>query len=181
MLQSWRGFSHKDFANTAFPAVSETELRFNENSATIVGTSSEWNPSCAGRENLSNLGKESMTKSLGLVGALYIPFLFGQTTDPISGGAGWVGAGLLGLVLGWLLLVHLPSKDKQQRDLIDTFHQRSDRIATLNATESAAQREAFQGAMDKVVTHCSDEMATIREVFLREIESRIKAAFEKRA
>lgn len=33
--------------------------------------------------------------------------------DPISGGAGWVGAGLLGLVLGWLLLVHLPAKDKQ--------------------------------------------------------------------
>src|SRR5689334_4997153 len=35
------------------------------------------------------------------------------TIDSLSGGAGWFGAGLLGLVLGWLLLVHLPSKDKQ--------------------------------------------------------------------
>ena len=45
--------------------------------------------------------------------------LFTQVADPISGGAGWVGAGLLGLVLGWLLLVHLPSKDKQLKDMIN--------------------------------------------------------------
>jgi hypothetical protein len=39
--------------------------------------------------------------------------LVAQVADPISGGAGWVGAGLLGCVLGWLLFVHLPAKDKQ--------------------------------------------------------------------
>lgn len=42
-----------------------------------------------------------------------------QTPDPISGGAGWVGAGLLGAVLGWLLFFHLPSKDKQLKEFID--------------------------------------------------------------
>ena len=46
--------------------------------------------------------------------------LFAQNVaDPISGGAGWVGAGLLGLVLGWLLLWHLPQKDKQLKEIID--------------------------------------------------------------
>lgn len=35
--------------------------------------------------------------------------LLAQATDPLSGGAGWMGAGLLGLVLAWLLLKHLPT------------------------------------------------------------------------
>jgi len=56
--------------------------------------------------------------------------------DPISGGAGWIGAGLLGAVLCWLLLVHLPAKDKQIRELIDSHlkaekEQRADFHATL--------------------------------------------------
>ena len=38
--------------------------------------------------------------------------------EPISGGAGWVGAGLLGSVLAWLLLVHIPNMDKQIMTLI---------------------------------------------------------------
>ncbi len=31
--------------------------------------------------------------------------------DPLSGGAGWVGAGLLGCILAWLLLKHWPASD----------------------------------------------------------------------
>lgn len=38
--------------------------------------------------------------------------------DSLSGGSGWIGAGLLGAVLSWLLFVHLPSKDKQLLDYI---------------------------------------------------------------
>jgi hypothetical protein len=41
--------------------------------------------------------------------------------DAILSGSGWAGAGLLGLVLGWLLLKGLPDKDKQIKELIDTF------------------------------------------------------------
>lgn len=37
----------------------------------------------------------------------------------LPGGAGWVGAGLLGSVLGWMFFIHLPSKDKQLKELID--------------------------------------------------------------
>ncbi len=42
------------------------------------------------------------------------------TSSPIdlSGGSGWVGAGLLGAVLSWLLLKHLPEKDRQIERLI---------------------------------------------------------------
>lgn len=45
-----------------------------------------------------------------------ITALVAQASDPISGGAGWVGAGLLGMVLAWLLLKHLPDKDRQTRE-----------------------------------------------------------------
>lgn len=44
--------------------------------------------------------------------------LLAQVSDPISIiGSGWVGAGLLGAVLAWLLLVHLPARDKQFSEL----------------------------------------------------------------
>lgn len=48
-------------------------------------------------------------------------FILSQAQDvsALAGNAGWAGAGLLGLVLAWLLLWHLPSKDKQIKDLID--------------------------------------------------------------
>lgn len=42
-----------------------------------------------------------------------------QVVDPVSGGAGWVGAGLLGAVLAWLLLKHLPDKDKQIQTMVE--------------------------------------------------------------
>lgn len=45
--------------------------------------------------------------------ALFAQVLAQVPTDPLSGGAGWVGAGLLGAVLAWLMFVHLPAKDKQ--------------------------------------------------------------------
>lgn len=42
-----------------------------------------------------------------------------QQVDPLSGGAGWVGAGLLGCCLAWLFFWHLPAKDKQIKDMND--------------------------------------------------------------
>lgn len=43
-----------------------------------------------------------------------------QTADPLSGGAGWIGTGLLGSVLAWLCWVYLPAKDKQLAALLET-------------------------------------------------------------
>ncbi len=78
--------------------------------------------------------------------------LLADGIDPISGGAGWIGAGLLGLVLGWLLLKHLPDKDKQLKDLLDSRDKLMSEQLTLerqscekrhaeNMTESRLQRE----------------------------------------
>jgi hypothetical protein len=42
--------------------------------------------------------------------------------DPITalaGQSGWYGLGLLGLVMSWLLLVHLPAKDKQLKEYLE--------------------------------------------------------------
>lgn len=52
-----------------------------------------------------------------MIGSLILVY-FAQGSDPLSGGGGWVGAGLLGLVLAWLLLKHLPDKDNQIDRLI---------------------------------------------------------------
>jgi hypothetical protein len=46
--------------------------------------------------------------------------LIAQAADPLSNGGGWFGAGLLGLVLAWLLLKYLPEKDSQLKELVET-------------------------------------------------------------
>ena len=79
-------------------------------------------------------------------------------TDPISGGAGWVGAGLLGLVLAWLLLKHLPEKDRQVRDLIDSQR------AELKET-----RKEYKEALDVVLAHCEREVLKISDAFRHEV------------
>jgi hypothetical protein len=69
-----------------------------------------------------------------------------NSSDPISGGAGWVGAGLLGLVLGWLLFVHLPAKDKQLAALIESKDKQIADLVTSNNRqigELVASRDAF--------------------------------------
>lgn len=103
--------------------------------------------------------------------------------EPISGGAGWVGAGLLGLVLGWLLLVHLPAKDKQLTGLVeakdkalqDVLKLKDETIANiLEAGESRteallAQKWQMLQTMSKeykesllhVTNHCEAEVTRI--------------------
>ncbi len=62
-------------------------------------------------------------------------------------GAGWVGAGLLGSVLAWLLLKHLPAKDAQLERLVDKFdaqlrETRSDFRASLKELVNAIKGRA---------------------------------------
>ena len=62
-----------------------------------------------------------------------------QLADPqaVSGGAvaGWTSAGMLMAVLGWLMLKHLPDKDKQVKDLIDAGRAVEKELRAENATE----------------------------------------------
>ena len=80
-------------------------------------------------------------------------YLLAQNIDPISGGAGWVGAGLLGLVLGWLLLKHLPEKDRQIRDLIDLHLKTETEQRIIHATLEREQRAEFRGTLSEMMEH----------------------------
>lgn len=100
--------------------------------------------------------------------------------DPISGTAGWAGAGLLGAVLSWLLLRHLPAKDaqlekliKDKDDRIDALvkeHRETVREVIQHHTDNAVRaRDDFRTILNSVIQHCEKEvtgMATVmREEF----------------
>lgn len=111
------------------------------------------------------------------------------TGDPISGGAGWVGAGLLGLVLGWLLLIHLPAKDKQIAGLIES---RDNFVRELTASFRASLQEEskewaeqfrqgradYKASLDAVVQHCERETTAISQS-LRADMAKLMDEFQK--
>lgn len=73
--------------------------------------------------------------------------ILAQTTlpaDPLSNGGGWFGAGLLGLVLAWLLFKHLPAKDQQIKDLVDDKDARLDEQRKEFATGQSLAAAAFR-------------------------------------
>lgn len=78
-------------------------------------------------------------------------------TDPISGGAGWVGAGLLGLLLGWLLMVHLPAKDKILKEFMEAKDAHVKHMG-----------ERFESSLKTVAEHCKEELDTIIGIFRSE-------------
>lgn len=73
--------------------------------------------------------------------------LLAQVTDAdsLSGGAGWVGAGLLGVVMAWLLFKHLPQLMTDHRE------------AMAKLADSHAK------AVQIVADHCEEEMARLVE------------------
>lgn len=88
-------------------------------------------------------------------------------TDPtdLAGASGWFGAGLLGLVLAWLLFKGYPAGLQAMRDIAAQHAlTEKDQRMTHSALE-AQQRAEYQAAIEKVLEHCRVE--------LREIASRI--------
>lgn len=75
----------------------------------------------------------------------------------LGGESGWVGAGLLGLVLSWLLFKHLPDKDKQLEKFIES-----------KDTQSRDMLLEYKASLKQVTDHCSEELAAIAETFRRE-------------
>lgn len=101
--------------------------------------------------------------------------------DSLSGGGGWLGAGLLGLVLAWLLLVHLPAKDKQLDKMMDgkdaaLTAQRDKFLLELKEERDAHEeeqkkaREAFEKALDVITTHCKDETRQMIDAFTKAVK-----------
>ena len=97
----------------------------------------------------------------------------------LTGGAGWVGASLLGLVLSWLLFKHLPEKDKQIASFVEkkddmlkhvanSFSERIKGVAEQHTTAVKEMNAAHKEALDRVVRHCEQEMNTIGASLQRE-------------
>ena len=96
--------------------------------------------------------------------------LFAAETS-LTDWSGWGGAGLLGLVLGWLLLQHLPAKDKQINEMTTQNNERYDTqrkeftdalnsIAVLFKAEAASERQA-----------CEKHFSTLAETMNRAFET----------
>lgn len=90
-------------------------------------------------------------------------------SDPLSGGGGWLGAGLLGLVLAWLLLKHLPDKDKFLTDTID----KKERVIEAQKAEFTAalhkQTSDHKAALSEIVEHCREENEHVRSTSDRQM------------
>lgn len=101
--------------------------------------------------------------------------------DPLSGGSGWAGAGLLGLVLGWLLLWHLPKKDEQILTLVESKdqalrEQHEEFTATLKelvdekGRSDKEQRERFAIAIDSLMRDFRQESSLERQACEKHFE-----------
>lgn len=88
-------------------------------------------------------------------------------TDPLSGtlgaASGWVGAGLLGAVLSWLLLKHLPAKDAQLERII-TRHEEELSHAI------ADQRAEFTKALELLLRHNADQNNALSSAINKDLE-----------
>lgn len=116
-----------------------------------------------------------------------------SVADPISGGAGWVGAGLLGAVLSWLLLKHLPEKDRQQKEMNDShrLHTKerdatyAETIKEINAHHErvieqirahhehvlSQSRDDFTRYLNRIIEHCQSEMASVTRFIEKDLQS----------
>lgn len=85
-------------------------------------------------------------------------------TDVISGGAGWVGSGLFGLVLGWLLFFHLPEDNKKE-------------------TKSAESKDAFVKDMmaefKTALAELTDRFAKINEEYRADYIAEVKKSLDE--
>jgi hypothetical protein len=103
-------------------------------------------------------------------------FVFAQATtaDPLSGGAGWAGAGLLSLVLGWLLLIYLPRQeqqmDKKESMLLEELSKK-DKEFTTALSEQNRSKEVI---LATITSHCKEELSHITERFMNELRSLLR-------
>lgn len=94
--------------------------------------------------------------------------MLSQATDPISGGAGWVGTGLLGSVLAWILFVNIPNKDKQIGKMIEDKDKLVELLVDKFSTEMASARADNKESVTKEREICErrhvEMVAEVREV-----------------
>jgi hypothetical protein len=102
-------------------------------------------------------------------------------SDPASlgGSSGWVGAGLLGLVLAWLLLRHLPDKDRQLSDWMVRRDAMVTEMVAHHDQVSTDQRKDFRESLGSIIAQHDREFSTLVSTFsndLRAIGHRLESA-----
>lgn len=98
------------------------------------------------------------TLTWGIIAVPYLTLttLLAQSSDPISGGAGWVGAGLLGLVLAWYLFIRTPAIDKQFNDLVKSCDAHNTVITDKYLQDVKEAREFSERMAEKHLTDNRD-------------------------
>jgi uncharacterized protein YicC (UPF0701 family) len=102
-------------------------------------------------------------------------------TDPLSGSSGWVGTGMLGAIMAWLLYVHLPAKDKQILGLIESrdklvekltadFRASLDSLLAQGSSKDKELRDDFKMSLQKITDHCEKEVNGTVEALRREVD-----------
>jgi hypothetical protein len=102
----------------------------------------------------------------------------------IVGGAGWVGAGMLGSVLAWLLFIHLPAKDKQIEKLIDrqdTFVKNITDRHEQNMLQAVKEgRTDFREVLDGIVANCQREHDLLHNLLTKDMAENATAITDLR-
>ena len=120
-----------------------------------------------------------------------------EATEALSGGAGWVGTGLLGSVLMWLFFRHLPDKDRQLKEFNDASNARFKEIMDAKDTQingiinshnallaeqvsrlaeaDRDRRSDFKAALDVVIDHCQREAVMQRDVLAKDLSENVEA------
>ena len=100
---------------------------------------------------------------MAIAGYLFALNMMAQagSSDPVglAGSSGWFGAGLLGLVLSWLLLVYLPRQDV-----------RNDAKDKHLAEILAAKDARHEAVVMNINAHCEKELTVIADKFIVKIE-----------
>lgn len=91
--------------------------------------------------------------------------------DAISGPAGWVGAGLLGLVLSWLLFVHLPAKDKQLKEMIGDYNTIVAELHKDCTKERSEQFKNYEGTLNLIAQRSADSHDKNSEFIVEELRT----------
>jgi hypothetical protein len=89
----------------------------------------------------------------------------------LGGASGWAGAGMLGLVLAWLLWKHIPRILDDNKEQILAH---KDQISNLISKEETSRKEfsiMYERNLDKVLHHCHSEMDALSKLMTKELET----------
>jgi hypothetical protein len=84
--------------------------------------------------------------------------------NELAGASGWAGAGLLGLVLAWLLLKHLPAKDAQIERMVANHEAEIARAVT-------DQRKDFRDMLEQILQRGDARNATLAAAISKDMEA----------